>query len=169
MEYVFNLTITKKHADIALRRFIRRNLGWGMLIAVVLCVSYLIYDLGRDFGKHLSPLTIAVIALLVILALVTSTVYLVQRKRIFTVLDKIGDSPVEYRLDEEELTTKSPLGSSTLKWEMLVKVWIDPDMTMIFFSQNGYFTAPTDQFPEGALDFLAEKIEAGGGIVRDKR
>ena len=66
MEYVFNLNITKKQADIALRRFIRRNLGWGMLIAVVLCVSYLIYDLGRDFGSHLSPLTIAVITLLIV-------------------------------------------------------------------------------------------------------
>ena len=56
-----------------------------------------------------------------------------------------------------------------LKWEMIQKLWIDPDLTMVFYTWNGYTTIPTSQIPAEALDFLVGQVEGAGGSVVDNK
>lgn len=52
---------------------------------------------------------------------------------------------------------------------MIKKLWIDPDVTLIFYAANSYTTLPAPQAPAEALEFLATQIKRVGGSVLDNR
>ena len=166
MEHTFDVRVSQRDADTALRRFIFRGAGWGTLVAAILCLAYVAYDFSDG---ALGYLGIGIIALLLILILVYVAAFVTRKKQMTELLRKIGDAPVSYQLDDVEIATKSPMGSSTLKWEMIKKLWIDPDLTLVFYARNGYTTIPTQQIPADALDFLVSQVERVGGSILDNK
>ncbi len=164
MEHTFDIKVSQQDADTALRRFILRDAGWGTLVAAILCMVYVAYD---SSDGNLGYLGIGIIALLLILILVYIAAFVTRKKQMAELLRKIGDAPISYRLDDSEIATKTPMGSSTLKWEMIKKLWIDPDLTLVFYARNVYTTIPTSQIPTEALEFLVTQIERVGGSILD--
>lgn len=164
MNHTFDVTVSKHHADVALRRFIFRGLGWSTFVAAALCIAYIIYD-GATGG--MGYLSIVIITVLLLLALVYAVLVVSRRKQMAQLLKRLGDEPVSYELSDSELSTETALGSSTLKWEMIKKLWIDPDLTLVFYARNGYTTIPTDQIPSEALIFIADRVKSVGGTVTD--
>lgn len=166
MKYTFDVRVSQCDADIALRRFIFREAGWGTIVAVVLCLAFVVYDISDGGIGHLG---VAVLTLLSVLALVYLVAFVTRRKQMGDLLRRLGDTPVSYSLSDSELGTESALGSSTLKWEMIKKLWIDPDITLVFYARNGYTTIPTPQIPAVALDFLAAQVKRVGGSILDNK
>ena len=164
MEHTFDVKVSQRDADTALRRFILRGAGWGSVMAVVLCLAYVAHDFSDGDISHLG---VAILTLILILGLGYIAAYVVRRRQMADLLDRIGDGPVFYRLSESEISTQSSLGSSALKWEMIKKLWIDPDLTLVFYARNGYTTIPTDQIPPTALDFLVSQVRRDDGIIGD--
>ena len=119
-------------------------------------------------GK-LRYLSIVILTLLSILVLICIIAFITRRKQMVELLKRLGDSPISYTLDESEFASKSALGSSSLKWEMIKKLWIDPDLIMVFYARNGYTTIPANQIPDSALEFLAEQVKRVGGSIRDNK
>ena len=166
MEHTFNITVSQRDADVALRRFIFREAGWATLIAASLCLGYIVYDsLIGDIG-HLS---IAIISLLLLMVIVYCGGFIIRRKQTASLLKRLEGAPITYRFDETEMSTESALGSSTLKWEMIKKLWIDPDLILVFYARNGYTTIPTSQIPDDALEFLVTRTQESRGSIIDKR
>ncbi|MGI9243213.1 MAG: hypothetical protein ACR2RV_20615 [Verrucomicrobiales bacterium] len=166
MEHSFDVRVSQRDADIALRRFILRSAGWGTLVAAALCIAFIVYDVS-DGG--IGPLGIGILTLLSIFALVYAVGFFTRRKQMADLLRRLGDSPVSYSLGDAELAAESALGSSSLKWEMVRELWVDPDITLVFYARNGYTTIPTPQIPADALTFLAMQVERAGGAVKDNR
>ena len=166
MKHTFEVRVSQRDADIALRRFIFRGAGWGTLVASALCLAFVLYDIS-DGG--IGRLGVAILTLLSILALFYVVAFMTRRKQMTDLLRRLGDAPVLYCLDDSELGTQSALGSSTLKWEMIQQLWIDPDVTLVFYARNGYTTIPTRQIPADALDFLAAQVKRVGGSILDNK
>ena len=57
-------------------------------------------------------------------------------------MKQLGDSPISYTFNNAGLTVESAMGKSTLKWEMIQKLWVDTDLVLLFYSQNSYTTLP---------------------------
>jgi len=164
MEHTFNITVSQHDADLALRRFIFRGAGWSTLVAAILCIAYVTYDALNGGIGHLG---VAILTLLLLLVVVYAVAFATRRKQMAELLRSLGDTPISYRLDDSELGTESALGSSTLKWEMIKKLWIDPDLTLVFYTWNGYTMIPTPQIPAEALEFLADHVRRSGGSIVD--
>lgn len=164
MKYTFDVTVSQEDADVALRRFVLRGLGWSTLLAFVLCFAYLVYDVVMG---GIGLLSVVVITLFLVLLVVYVVLIRARRKQMAGLLERLGGEPISYRLDDLELSTETSMGGSKLKWEMIEKLWIDPDLTLVFYSRNGYTTLPTDQVPVEALAFLADRVRNGGGVVTD--
>ncbi len=164
MEHTFDVRVSQRDADTALRRFILRGAGWGAVVAVVLCLAYVAHDFTDGDISHLG---VAILTLILFLGLGYIAAYVVRRRQMADLLNRIGDGPVSYRLSESEISTQSSLGSSALKWEMIKKLWIDPDLTLVSYARNGYTTIPTDQIPPTALDFLVSQVRRVDGIIVD--
>ena len=165
MTHSFDIHVSQKDADLALRRFLLREAGIGMLIATLVSTAYIIYDLlDGDLGR----ISIVILTVLSIFITVYIIAIFARRKQMKELLAKLGNSPVSYSLDDSELSTKSTLGSTTIKWDMIKKLWIYPDITLIFYSSSGYSTIPTSQVPSDALSFLSDKIKTSGGSILNK-
>lgn len=162
VEYTFNVRVSQRDADIALRRFIFRGAGWGTLIAAILCLTFVMYDIA-DGG--IGRLGVANLTLLLILAIVYVVAFVVRRNQMADLLRRLGETSVLYRLDDAELATESALGRSALKWEAIKKLWIDPDVILVFYANNGYTTIPTAQIPADALSYLMAQVERVGGAI----
>ena len=166
MPYTFDIHVSQKDADLALRRFIFREAGLGLLIAILVCIGYITYDLADG---SLSIIGVVILTILFILAIIYTVAIVSRRKQMKELLERLGDAPVSYTLNDEELSTESTLGSSTLKWNMIKKLWIDPDLTLVFYSRSGYTTIPTSQIPSDALNFLSKQIKLSGGSILNKQ
>jgi len=164
MNHEFDIHVSPRDAGIALRRFILRDAGWGIFIAVILCLAFVVYDLSGGSLGYLSVVTVTIITLL---ALMYLAAYVIRKRQVGDLLERLGDQPVSYRFTESEFSTKSSLGHSSVKWEMVKKLWIDPDVTLVFYSKNGYTTIPTPQIPARSLEFMAEQIKRAGGSILD--
>lgn len=164
MEHTFDVRVSQRDADAALRRFILRGAGWGTAVAVVLCLAYVVHDISDGAISHLG---VAILTLILILGIGCIAACIVRKRQMADLLDRLGESPVSYRLSESQISTQSSLGSSALKWEMIRKLWIDPDLTLVFYARNGYTTIPTDQIPPAALDFLASQVRQFNGTILD--
>tara|TARA_R110000850_G_scaffold25755_16_gene74001 strand:- start:815 stop:1324 length:510 start_codon:yes stop_codon:yes gene_type:complete len=166
MEYEFDVTVSERDAEVALRRFIFRGAGWGTLVAAVCCIGYVVYDFS---AAEVGLFSVAIMVLLGLLVLVFLAAWFVRRRQMADLLKRLGDAPIFYVMDDEGFSVESPLGGSHLKWEAIQKVWIDPDLLMMFYAKNGYITIPMDQVPDGSLGLVVDQVKANKGKVLDKR
>ena len=166
MKHAFDVRVSQRDAEIALRRFLFRSEGWGTILACALCFGFVVFDVSDG---SLGRLGFANLTLLLILALFYLVAFVTRRNQMTDLMRKLGDTPVSYSLSDSEIGTRSALGSSTLKWELIRKLWIDPDITMVFYARNGYTTIPTNQIPADAMGFLAAQVKRVGGLVLDNR
>lgn len=112
MEYTFDVYVTQRDANVALRRFIGRGAGWRSLIGAVLLVCYVGHD---TWDGEIGYLSVAFLMLLLSLIGVYVAGFLIRRRQVTELLHRLGDTPVTYRLDETELGAESMLGNTTLK------------------------------------------------------
>ena len=52
---------------------------------------------------------------------------------------------------------------------MIIKLWIDADLILIFYAKNAYSTVPFSQIPRDALDYMVVKVKEAGGEILDCR
>ena len=109
------------------------------------------------------------LTLLSILVLAYLVAFVMRRKQMADLLRRLRGAPVSYSFGDSEIGIESALGSSTLKWNAIKKLWIDPDIILVFYAQNGYTTIPTSQMPADALDFLAAQVKRVGGSILDNK
>lgn len=162
----FDIHVTPGQADLALRRFLLRQAGIGSLVAALFCLVIVVLD-ARDGA--LDPMSIVLLTLFAVLLFLYVTVFVVRRRQMHDLLARIGDHPVTYELEDWVVTARSALGRSSIKWELIRKLWIDPDLILLFYSRGAYSTLPTSQVPADSLRFLAAKVREFGGTVRDRR
>jgi hypothetical protein len=166
MEHRFEVFVTRKHTGSALRRFLLRDEGIFASFIYLITVVLVVYD-ARDGRLHW--ISIVILTLLGMLLLAYVVAFWLRRSQTDDLLRRLGDSPIQYLLGEEEIRTESILGSSSVKWEMVRQIWIYPDLVMVFFSRNTYITIPGEQIPTAALEFLRAKAASHEARVVDRR
>ena len=158
----FEVVISRQDVDVALKRFIFRGAGKSALVGVLCCVAYLAYDFSAG-GVGL--LSICILVLLGLLILLFLSAWMIRRRKMHALVDQLGKKPVSYFLYEGGIGVESTIGDSHLRWDQIKKLWIDPDVVMLFYSRNAYATIPTRQIPREARDFLETTVRAKGGKV----
>lgn len=78
MEHTFDVRVSQRDADTALRRFILRGAGWGAVVAVVLCLAYVVHDLSDGGISHLG---VAILTLILILGIGYTAAYIVRKRQ----------------------------------------------------------------------------------------
>lgn len=79
--------------------------------------------------------------------------------------DEMPDRKVEMRVEPEGMTFQTSLYASTLKWAGLQKLWIYPDLLMLFYSKTVFSVLPAASVGGDMLDFIQQKIREHGGKV----
>ena len=163
----FEVRVTRAHANQALRWFLAGR--EGMLLPAV---AILLIGIGVAFDARDGSLgwgSIVSLTLVALLPLVYVAGYVIRSRQMRHLLTRLGETPVRYQLLDSEIRTETILGSSALKWEVIEELWINPDLTLVFYARNGYTTLPTPQVPRESLQFLVSKVAESGGRIRDKR
>lgn len=162
MDHSFDIRVSPRDADAALRRLFLREAGWGGLIAMILCLGYVVYDF---LDGPMNFVGTAILTLVLVMIVFYLAAFVIRKRQMGELLRRIGDHPISYHFGELEIETKSVLGSSSLKWEVIQKLWIEADVTMVLFARGGYLTIPTEQIPPAALDFLVAQVRRAGGRI----
>jgi len=79
--------------------------------------------------------------------------------------DEMPDRKVGVRVEPEGMTFQTSLYTSTVKWAGLQKMWIYPDLLMLFYSKSLFSVLPAASVGEDMLDFIQQKIREHGGKV----
>lgn len=147
---------------IATKRFWVRFIGWhGFLVVGILAasVAYLLLVEGA------SALAIGFSGVLGLAIFVGSSVYFVYRNRALATFRRMEKPEAIIGLDPEGISTRSDLGGGDLKWRAITKVWVFPEVWLLFVSKGMYITIPTDSMTPDAQSFIREKVEEHGGRV----
>lgn len=164
--HTFDIDLTSDHATAALRRFLLRRLGRIGLIAIAMMTGCLAYSIAtQDFGFATSIL----VALILLLTGAYLRAYFVRKKQFEEQLARLNGKPITYTLSDAEWSIASNFGTASYKWEMIIELWIDPDLVFLFYNHEAYVTLPTDQIPSEALEFLIGKATRLNLRVTDSR
>ncbi|MHC4504361.1 MAG: YcxB family protein [Planctomycetota bacterium] len=147
----------------AVRRFWTRFLGWDYLAALFVGLAAFVALLLLGYAGWYTVVLGTVVALAVI---VGASAYFVYLKRSMGILKQMESPQAVFRFDEDGVSTQSDLGSSTMRWRAVTKIWRFPEVWLLFFSKRVYVTLPSEGLSPELLQFIAAKVRENGGKVK---
>lgn len=144
----------------------RRVLDWKVVLALILLIVSIIWDVLVGAFTLFSYFALGVIGLYLLMVIVR---YVRHRQTLSDTLRRIEGEEVAYELSEEFVSFTAPYGSMKLKWEFFDGLMITDDFTLLLYKQAGFMTLPAQSLPADALDFLIQMIEAQDGEIHDAR
>ena len=139
-------------------RYARNDAITGMVLILMAVAAWLAFDL--DWRLPISLLLLA----LVVLTLVIATARRYTRRSIAN-FRLMKDPTATWRFSPEFIGTKSELGSSEFRWNLVKGIWRYPDMWILLFGPSGYSVLPTANLDEEVKAFIAAHVQTHGGKV----
>ena len=93
-------------------------------------------------------------------------VWFAYYKRALNVPDQMPDRNVKVRFDLESITFESIDHTSTMKWSRIKKLWVSPEVLLLFTYDNQTFSLlPVAPLGEDGKRFIETKVREHGGKV----
>jgi hypothetical protein len=159
MAHIFDVTISRDEAIGAIRRLVVKILGKGGLVFLAICLGCVVWDF---LDGVVGWITITTSLLLALCALVVFVGYFLLKRFVPKGSGIHDDYAVSYEVNSVEIAACSNLGRSVAKWGAITRLWIESELTILFTGEGGCTIIPTQQIPQGALDFLTMQVERRG-------
>ncbi|MBX2860173.1 MAG: YcxB family protein [Vampirovibrio sp.] len=82
-------------------------------------------------------------------------------------LKKLDGEPLHFDFQEELVTIESSLGKSEVKWQIFDKLWIFPDLWLLFNGASNYFILPEDLLTADSKAFIRQRCDENDIPVKD--
>src|SRR6266508_5520735 len=147
----FNLS--EDLAKRAVRHFWLRQFGLQGFAIYGLCTILLLYFIVTDNINWFAWVFAIVVVGACILYPAT---YIFHLKRVKQELRAFSSPTIVWNISADGLISRSALGSSSVKWEAMKRLWCFPDMWLIFFSKYGeqFAILPTAALDEETAQFF---------------
>ena len=143
----------------ATRRFLTKFLGWDYpAVLIVLLASLIVLLCLGSRGWFVG----AIGAVFVIGTLVAVTVWVTFHRRALGALRRMSEPSASFVFDDDGITVASDLGSGTIKWQAVQKLWCFSEVWLIFVGKGAYSTLPTACLTSDARQFIVEKLHEHG-------
>jgi YcxB-like protein len=139
------------------RRFRRPLIVFSLISAV--CVGGLIFDPRKDMaGAYLLPLMICLIPVFLLILVYFKTT------RHF---EESPDKRITVRVEPESITWESSESVSTMKWSAIKRLWMFPDVLLIFTYKKAqvYSALPVAELGVEVSKTIEDKVRQYGGQV----
>ncbi len=104
--------------------------------------------------------------LLAIIALIPPFLWLVYYYRVTRIRYEMPDRRVVVRVEPESITFQTSEHQSTLKWSGIKKLWIFPDVLLLFtYTKQNYSALPTAPLGDELRRYIETKVKESGGEV----
>lgn len=124
-QYEFTLRYTKALINTATRRYFTKLIGWRYRFSCILLLACIVAFLAlgdRDWFVG------AASTLFVIACAFPALAWIVIRRRATRALRKMSDPFARIIIYDEGYTVTSDLGSGTIKWKAVHKIWCFPEV-----------------------------------------
>ena len=165
-ETTFDMTLA--HGRRAVRRYLRRTIGWGWWVvgATVVLVLGAEYALG-EAAQPIVPWSVgwlgrAALILAGVYVLTIGILYwimLVQTKKQFA---KLESPNVWIGVGEEGIGMRTSEANSFIKWRLFVKLWRFEDLWLLFQNQSMFIVLPVESMPDGMRRLIVKQVEGAG-------
>jgi hypothetical protein len=81
-----------------------------------------------------------------------------MRRRFF---ETTTDHNVKVSIDDGGMAVNTAVGSSTLPWTALNRIWAGKEVVLIFYHGWHYLAFPSGAVPAGAIEFISARIQDG--------
>jgi hypothetical protein len=159
MRYEITAEFTPATVKTVARRFILRLLGLGYfvaLLAMAVAFAYLVVHRVNEWT------TGACAAILLFGIFTPSTIWWVTRSAGLSRLRRMSTPSVKFVFDEKGITADSELGTATVGWKSIEKIWEFPEAWLLFVGKQQYVTVPLPALTEE----LKQMIKAEVGRIR---
>ena len=146
----------------AARRFWVRFIGWDGFLAFGIAVAGFATLLFLGNRSWYTGAIGAVCAMGLAVGLIAYPVYL---KRALSIFRQMETPQVTFRFDEEGISAESDLGSSSIQWKLVKKLWRFPDVWLLMFSNSSYSVLPLASIDAELKEFIIESVRKSGGKV----
>ena len=137
------------------RQFLIKFLGWDYFVVLVLMAISLIVMLALGMRGWFVG---AVGAVTVMATGVAVAVWHSHMRRALTTLRKMTKLEAEFAIDDSGISVSSDLGSGTINWQALQKMWCLPEAWLFFVAKGAYSTIPTACLTPPAKQFILDKL-----------
>ena len=98
------------------------------------------------------------VAVAVLLPVIVVSVYVARYRESVNRFRRLKDPRARFVFREADLTVTSELGSFTVSWSAIIRLWQFPRFWFLFLSKAQYVTLPTDGLEESTLSFVRSKV-----------
>ena len=168
-----SIRYTPQLVKTAVRCFWFRYVGWPTFISCCLVFAAFIYFLiSRERSwpySHWGPTWYLAVMILLGLVLFLCVVFITacfrSLKEALDELKKRKSAVVVWRFDEDHIRTRSDLAEAEISWKLIEKVWLFPEVWLLFFSKDNYMTLPVQDIDDELRQFITARVIANGGKV----
>lgn len=79
--------------------------------------------------------------------------------------EELPDRNVVLRIEPECVTFQTSMRTSSLKWAGIQKLWVYPEVILLFYSKTAYSMLPAASLSEDTRGFIEHKVREHGGKV----
>jgi hypothetical protein len=148
----YSEAIIKIAAGYFLRRFLLPEIGVGVGSIAGALSLYITGYLSLEMALALAGAG----TLLIVVAGVVAWKYVRHARRKFAAL---GGPRVEWTFSDTTFGSISKLGTVELPWSAVKKVWLFPEVWLLFFDDGGYSTLPTKQLGPQLQEFILQRLK----------
>jgi hypothetical protein len=159
MEHRFDARISRREVARAIRRLVLKILGVKFLLLITVGVCSIAFDLSDGRAGYL---TVIVVAIFIVFLLILTFLRNLLMKGLIRGSGSDDVSLVSYRLNDAEIGLSSSFGDSTAGWESITRLWIEPELTILFLDGESCTIIPSCQIPQEALEFLVQQASLLG-------
>jgi hypothetical protein len=143
--------------------FWRRSLGVGILVAISVGTSYLVFKVANGTPSWIDGALAAVIGMAIVIAVGGGGMHYRNSMRKFR---EMNAPQATFRADPSTFTLTSSIGTATFQWSTIKELWQFDEFWLLLFSQAQFSTLPTADLPAEMQTFIVEQVRAAGGKVR---
>lgn len=139
MRYEITAEFTPQTVKTVARRFILRLLGVRYFVALLVMAAGLTQLVARGVNDWTTG---AIAAILLLGVTVPLTLWWKTRSGGLSRLRRMSTPSVKFVFDENGVTADSDLGSATVGWKSIEKIWEFPEAWLLFLGKQQYVTVP---------------------------
>lgn len=147
-----------------LRYYGRFYVFWIGVILFALAVFLISSNLGQlSHGEAFGLGSLA--GALGVLVFQVSYSYESIEKGVSLVLKKLDNTELVYAFNEQGVFTESAVGSANRFWSFFNRLWVKPDLWLLFYSDQAYLILPAHLLDADLQQFIIQKVTESGGKI----
>jgi hypothetical protein len=87
------------------------------------------------------------------------------KKQVSLASKKLNNTEVVYTFDNQGIFTESSVGSANRFWRFFDRLWVKPDLWLLFYNNQNYLILPTHLLSADLQKFIIQKVTESGGKI----